>query len=110
MKLGSQLGSADLTEHTEGKAYKIIVGVGEVDTNFVGSQHQQLRILMEELSEAQIANPFLDQRVAGNKLQALHLAEVGFLTGHVDEEKLCHIAGAHRLLVFLGKGTSTEKD
>ena len=66
---------------------------------------------MEELREAQVADALLDERVAGDQLQALHLAEVGLLARHVDEEQLRHVPRTQGFFVFLydrDKGTAKD--
>lgn len=57
---------------------------------------------MEELRQSQIADSLLDERVASDEVEALHLAEVGLLPRHVDEEQLGDVAGSQGLLIFLG--------
>jgi hypothetical protein len=111
VQLGGQFGRADLAEHAEGQTDEVVVGVGEVNADTVGGHHEELGLLVEELGEAQIADTLFDEGAAGDELETLHLAEVGLLSRHVDEEELGHIAGSECLFVFLRhKSKCTAKD
>ena len=109
MKLVCELGGADLAEDAEGEADEIVVSVGEVDPDAVGGHHEEFGLLVEELGESEVADALLDEGVAGDELEALHLAEVGLLARHVDEEQLGDIAGTHALLIFLSRLMGTAK-
>ena len=85
MQFGGELDGADFAEHAQREADEVVVRVREVDADAVGGHHEQLRLLVEELGQSQIADALLDERGAGDELEALHLAEVGLLSRHVDE-------------------------
>lgn len=102
MQLGGELNCADFAEHAERESDEVVVRVGEVDSNAVGGHHEELGLLVEELRESEIADALLDEGGAGDELEALHLAEVGLLPRHVDEEQLGDVAGSQGLLIFLG--------
>jgi hypothetical protein len=110
VQFGGELDGADFAEHAQREADEVVVRVREVDADAVGGHHEQLRLLMEELGQSEIADALLDERGARDELEALHLAEVGLLSRHVDEQQLGHVAGSQRLLVFLRRTTRTAND
>lgn len=110
VQFGGQLDCADFAQNAESQSDQVVVGVSKVDTDAVGGHHEQLGLLVEELREAEIADALLDEGGAGDELEALHLAEVGLLSRHVDEEQLGHVARPQRFFVFLGYGMRTAKD
>lgn len=57
-----------------------------------------------------VADAFLDERVSSDELEALHLAEVGLLAGHVDEQQFGDIPWSQSFLIFLAKDGHTAKD
>jgi hypothetical protein len=57
----------------------------------------------------EISNAFFDEGVRSDEFKALHLSEIGLLSGHIDEEQLGNIARSQGLLVFLNQLGVTAK-
>jgi len=110
VELCGQLGSADFAQNAESEAHQVVIAVSEVNSDAVGGHHEQLGLLVEELRQSQIADSLLDERVASDEVETLHLAEVGLLARHVNEKQLRDVAGSHVLFIFLHYYIGTAKD
>ena len=109
VELIGQFWGAHLAQDAKGQADQVVVGVSQVDPDTVGGHHEEFGLLVEELGEAQVADSLLDEGAPSDELEALHLAEVGFLAGHVDKEELGDVPGSHVLFIFLSGQRSTAK-
>lgn len=109
VELVGQFGSAHLAQDAESQADEVVVRVSQINSDTVGGHHEELGLLVEKLGESQVADSLLDEGAASDQLETLHLAEVGFLAGHVDKEEFGDISGSHVLFIFLNHLTNTAK-
>ena len=65
------------------------------------TSHGIVELSLHDYLNTKISNTFFDGGFAGDEVEALHLAKVGVLSGHIDEEEFGEVPGAYTLLIFL---------
>ncbi|KAG5456528.1 MAG: hypothetical protein BJ554DRAFT_3712 [Olpidium bornovanus] len=75
----------------------------------VRHQRQDLLVLVEQEHDAKVAKPLVCEAVAGNKFEALDLAEVGRVAEHVNVQQLCDVRVAGLVILLLKGGADVGR-
>ena len=70
----------------------------------VGDQGEDLLVLVQQQHDAEVTEPLVGEAWGGDKLDTLHLAELGRVAEHVDVQQLSHVPVAVVSISLLERG------